>query len=350
MTNPTSPLKFLTHQQLHALNIPPRIPILGEWMTERHPCMVYAQTGRGKSLFAMSVAIAVAGGGSVFGWEAPEPRPVLYVDAEMDIADVVGRDKLLVPSVGGVDTKALDKNLTILARHHQPDGATFPDLVEEAGREALLDIVRKLKPALVILDNLSTLAEIKDENDAASFTPILKMLWELRRLDCAVMLVHHTGKQEGKYRGSSKLAATFESIIQLGVNNDLLQGDTGFTIRIDKFRGGQPPKPLKVKLEVDKKTGAGRWDFSGLQDRNLQELVKAAQSREFQYGKAIAEHLGISTGEVSKRKHKAIAMGLITGDEWEQCFQDARDTINEFPNVLGMEDGVVGVGGAGSFE
>src|ERR1700730_8853503 len=36
-------------------------------------CMVYADTGVGKSLFALSAALAVAGGGEFLGW-APEEK------------------------------------------------------------------------------------------------------------------------------------------------------------------------------------------------------------------------------------------------------------------------------------
>lgn len=346
MTNPPK-LRLLKGSSLSSLDIPPRKPLLGDWLTERHPCMVYAQTGRGKSLFAMSIAIAVAGGGNVFGWSAPEPRPVLYVDGEMDVADAKERDNLLIPAVDGLDRQAVEANCTILSRHHQLYGAVFPDLVDEAGQEALMTLVEKLKPAFVVLDNLSCLAEIRDENDAASFTPVLNMLARLRRAECAVLVIHHTGKQEGKYRGSSKLAANFESILQLASNPDLMSGDTGFTIKVDKCRSGKQPKPLKVSLEVDPETGAGRWCHEELRNRHLEEIVKAVCSREFNTGKELAVHLGISTGELSKRKRKAVALGLITEAEWKQCLQDARDTSREFDDPYGPEGFDVGDDGEG---
>lgn len=332
-TRMNPPLKLLSREELTSLQFPPRFPILGDWLTDRHQCMVYAQTGRGKSLFSMSIAMAVAGGGSVFGWDAPEARPVLYVDAEMDLADLMGRDALLSSAVEGVDEGALNKNLLILARHGQPDGVVFPDIVDEEGREALLELVEEHSPCLVILDNLSTLAEIRDENDAASFAPVLKILWELRQRGCAVLLVHHTGKQEGRFRGSSKLAATFESILQLAINGDLLTGDTGFTIKVDKFRGGKPPESTKVRLDVDPETGAGHWNYGGLQERQLQELLQVVRSRGFFYAKDMGPTLGISSSEITKRKHEAIRAGLITEQEWNQCFLDARATGREFDGV-----------------
>lgn len=324
------PLKLLSQRQLSNLEMPSRQCLLGDWLTERHPCMVYAQTGRGKSLFSMSVAMAVASGGSVFGWKAGAPSTVLYVDAEMDLADIKERDTLLLTTVENGDEGLLARNLTILSRHYQSPHSHFPDLADEEGRLVLMELMDALSPKLVILDNLSTLAEIKDENDAASFTPILRTLWELRQKGCAVLLVHHTGKQEGKYRGSSKLAATFESILQLAPNPDLLPDETGFTIKVDKFRGRQQPKPLKVKLEVDENTGAGKWSIDFLKQQELQALVKAVRSLDYSFAKDISAATGVSTGEISKRKKEAIKLGLITLEEWELCMKDARILRNEF--------------------
>lgn len=317
-------LVVLSRPELKALEIPERIPLLGDWLTERHPSLIYAQTGRGKSLFAMSIAIAVAGGGTVFGWAAPEPRRVLYVDAEMDIADIKSRDGLLVPAVEGVDGEALDANLLLLSRHHQGRGAVFPDLVDPQGQQALLEHVKHIRPALVILDNLSTMAEIRDENDAAAFGPVLETLWKLRQLGCAVILIHHTGKQEGKFRGSSKLAATFESVLQLAPHGDLLRDQAAFTIRVDKFRGGQAPESLEVHLEVDD-AGDGNWAYQAALDRRLLVLVDEALSQNHASQNELAEALGLSKGEVSKRKHRAIANGLITKEEWSDSLRAARE-------------------------
>lgn len=265
----------------------------------------------------------------MFGWAARAASKVLYVDAEMDVADIKDRDVLLKNAVESVNEKLLGENLTVLARHYQSVDTPFPDLADDDGRRVLMELVDDLSPQLVVLDNLSTLAEIKDENDAASFTPILRTLWELRQKGCAVLLIHHTGKQEGKYRGSSKLAATFESILQLSPNPDLVSGETGFTIKVDKFRGRQQPKPLKVKLEVNEETGGGWWTIDSLQQRELQELVKLVRSREYCFAKDISAATGVSTGEISKRKRAAIRIGLITAVEWSLCLQDARDIKTE---------------------
>jgi hypothetical protein len=44
--------------------------LLSPWLREHESCMVYADTGVGKSMFALSAALAVAGGGEFLWMEA----------------------------------------------------------------------------------------------------------------------------------------------------------------------------------------------------------------------------------------------------------------------------------------
>lgn len=68
---------------------------------------------------------------------------------------------------------------------------------------------------LVLLDNFSTLCEVMDENDAAAMTPTLGFLLRFKQARIACVLVHHSNKGGETFRGSSKLATTFEVIIGL---------------------------------------------------------------------------------------------------------------------------------------
>jgi RecA-family ATPase len=63
-----------TAGQLLAARFKARQYLLAPWLREQENCMVYAATGVGKSLFAMSAALAVAGGGEFLGWR-PDAKP-----------------------------------------------------------------------------------------------------------------------------------------------------------------------------------------------------------------------------------------------------------------------------------
>ena len=58
-------LKAPTLQQLLEATFSDRQHLLFPWLREQESCMVYADTGVGKSLFALSAALAVAGGGEL---------------------------------------------------------------------------------------------------------------------------------------------------------------------------------------------------------------------------------------------------------------------------------------------
>ncbi|MFD1378908.1 AAA family ATPase [Fodinicurvata halophila] len=90
---------------------PERRHLLSPWLRQQETAMVYAETGVGKSMFAASVALAVAGGGEFLGWrpklrEGERGYRVLYVDGEMHIQDIQDRMRVLIKAVPGVDLEA----------------------------------------------------------------------------------------------------------------------------------------------------------------------------------------------------------------------------------------------------
>ena len=225
------------------------------WLRQKESAMIYAAPGVGKSFFAMSLALAVAGGGKALGkWDAPKARRVMYIDGEMPIDDIQGRVKALLPSAGG-DFEAACRNLHIEARQHQPAGRVFVDLTDERSREALLYQAKMGGVELLILDNLSTLATVDDENSASEFNDVVKFLLRMKQEGIACVLVHHSNKAGGSYRGSSKLATTFEVILRLeeGELKATDQTDTTrFRLSWEKFRGRKEEGagvPLDFALE-----------------------------------------------------------------------------------------------------
>jgi predicted ATP-dependent serine protease len=92
-------------------------------------------------------------------------------------------------------------------------GTGFTLITDASGMELVLERIRKGRRDLIVLDNFSTLGEVEDENAASSFNAIVQFLLSLKVEDVATLLVHHAGKS-GDFRGSSKLAATFETIIK----------------------------------------------------------------------------------------------------------------------------------------
>ena len=65
----SSDLLMPTLGELLATSIPERQNILRPWLREHESCLLYAATGVGKSLFALTTALAVAGKWAVLGME-----------------------------------------------------------------------------------------------------------------------------------------------------------------------------------------------------------------------------------------------------------------------------------------
>jgi RecA-family ATPase len=238
-------LKAPTLRQLLEAAFSDRQHLLFPWLREQESCMVYAATGVGKSMFALSAALAIAGGGEFLGWKSDERANggqwrVLYIDGEMHVGDIQERVRMLMRAVPSVNHEKAGVNLRFIARQHQEPDAAFPLITEPAGMKFVREIVAEDAIDLVILDNFSTLGEVEDENAASSFNAIQQFLLQLKVQGVATMLVHHAGKS-GDFRGSSKLAATFEAIIKLErLGSSVEHGAAAFRVCWDKVRAGGP--------------------------------------------------------------------------------------------------------------
>jgi KaiC/GvpD/RAD55 family RecA-like ATPase len=304
-------------------DFPEREDLLAPWLTAKHLSMIYAPTGVGKSWFALAVALAVAGGGELMDWSAPAPRRVLLVDGEMDAEDLQQRARELLQDRSAEERREAGDNLRIFARQDQRPGAAFPDLGEERGRDDLLALAEAFEPALVVLDNFSTLATVENENDASSFDPIVDLMQEMKRSRRASILVHHARKNSkgvGSYRGTSKMGVIFNSIISLNHPNGVpSSGGAAFDLQFEKYRGMHCAATDSRRVWLEQ--SAWRWESQGLDE--LGELVQLVRSLDFGSQKQLAERLGVSPGEVSKRKKRAVQGGLITAQDWGECLGQA---------------------------
>ena len=145
---------------------------------------------------------------------------MLFVDGENEhrrparaVADAVGEHRRVRPGIRGAHPHA--------AFPAALGGRGAVPGLGDAGRpERHCGGSRRTNATLIILDNFSTLAEVADENEASAMTPVLAFLLRLKQEGRARILVHHSGKSRETFRGSSKLATTFEVIIGLSRSTD----------------------------------------------------------------------------------------------------------------------------------
>lgn len=162
---------------LGGLDLPKSVPLLGPILSTRAITLLRGPSGAGKSLLALSLAHAVAGGGTLFGWAA-RPACVLYVDAGLPLATLQARMALL----DGSGPYAKPGALSFLATDAQAAGPI--DLGTALGRAALTRHLDGID--LLVLDDLSTLVP---SARVEHWQPVAAWFAALRRQGLAVLLV-----------------------------------------------------------------------------------------------------------------------------------------------------------------
>ncbi|MCK8784172.1 AAA family ATPase [Roseomonas sp. NAR14] len=331
-------LKTRTLASLLAEPYPAREPLLHPVLKQGESMMLWAQTGAGKTWLSLTMALAIAGGGTFIGWSAEKPRRVLLVDGEMAMEDLQDRLRVLAGTVEGLDAEAAGSNLLILARQDQSADVLFPDIGKEEGQDAVLRMAQGHGAELVLLDNFSTLAEVEDENAASAMNPVLSFLLRLKQARLACVLVHHSGKDGGNYRGSSKLAATFEVILGL-VRENSAGSVTGaaFTTQWDKFRSAPHPTlvPRDVAL-VDGPDGVLLWRAEPAERDKVRAYLAALETGQCSSQREIAKACGWSEGEASKVRGRAILAGRLTEARLKEVFAAVNEGRRAGPDV-GLE-------------
>jgi hypothetical protein len=214
---------------------------------------VYGPAKAGKTWLVLELARAiVTGTPALETFAVPEAGPVIVVLEESGRA-------------------ALYRRLDALRRGNAQNVEAFAGLHFAANRrvrlndarwqEALLMAAAEIKPRAIFFDPLARLkgADV-DENVQRELGPVLDFMRDLRDASgAAVPFVHHTGHEGKRMRGSSDLAAYWESAVTVG------KSETGRTLQAEHreaeasetytWLADWDPASKSVRL----KTTAGDW-------------------------------------------------------------------------------------------
>lgn len=243
-----------------ALNIPEKRHIIAPYLREGDIAMIVARPGTGKTHFATTMAVSVASGVDAFGFMAvPSKRRVLYVDGEMSARDMQDRLRKICNGMG----VTLEQGYFQLVTPDRQSGA-MPNLATPEGQSAIDCLVSVAD--FVVIDNLSCLCRVEDENDAGSWTPILAWLLDLRRRGKCVVLLHHTNSQGGQ-RGTTKKLDNLDLVFFLEKPKNRF--DCCFNVTFGKGRHLTPAqlKPFQLELYPDGDTFS--WNRSELSNAEL---------------------------------------------------------------------------------
>jgi hypothetical protein len=247
---------------------PPREVILAPWLRKQSLDMIHAWRGIGKTFVALEIGYSVATGGRFLGWNAPEPRGVLYIDGEMPASTLQERLSRIIASEDSEPDPDLFRIIT-------PDlqKVCVPDLATPEGQEMIEEAITG-KTDLIILDNLSCLVRRSGrENDAESWQSVQEWALKLRSKGKSILFIHHSGKSLTQ-RGTSKREDVLDSVLALRRPQNY-EGQEGCSIQIhfEKSRGlaGPDVEPIEAKL-ITNKDGTRIWEYSAAEDA-IQDVI-----------------------------------------------------------------------------
>lgn len=289
-------LRCVNIAELLTTPCPPREMLLAPILPCQGLCMVHATRGIGKTFVALSIGYAVASGGSVLGFKAIRPNRVLLIDGEMPLR--AQQERLAALAAGSEHEPPSPDYLKIITPDLQP--GAMPNLATHEGQQAIEPYLDGV--ALVIIDNLATLARHGRSNDEESWTPVQNWLLDLRRRGISVLVVHHGGKN-GEQRGTSAKEDVLDTVIKLKRPADYkTEQGARFEVHFTKARGlcGEEARPFEAQLV--NKDGALIWVTKSIEDAELEQLRTL-----FNEGYSIreaAQEMGLSAGKVQRLKKK----------------------------------------------
>lgn len=158
---------------------------------------LYGPTGAGKTLLAMSLAMAVASGAGFVGWAGTEPRRVLYLDGELPDSEVAYRLEYLLQGFSTRQQALIRSNLAMVSREklHRDYGKELPPLDTPEGEAMLTRLLDLTQPALVVFDSRYCLLQANMLQQDSLPAGLLR---RLRERKVAQLWLHHTGKDTGR--------------------------------------------------------------------------------------------------------------------------------------------------------
>ena len=316
----------LTAETLRSKKIRQRERLLGEWLRQGDLGFVFAPRGRGKTWLSMSIGKALASGkgASVGGWEAQEPQIVMYVDGEMNLDETSRRESALPADTQG----------RLLFLHHDvlfEENCQSLNLTDPITQNALSQHIVNSKANVVMLDNLSSLFYGLKENEADGWEKVLPWLLNLRRKGVSVIIVHHSGVDGTRMRGTTKREDHAHWVLRLdearsGDADDGARFLTKFTKcrncpekevpQIEFYFRPNPMKPEETLVE---------WEVVGALEKFRISLEN--------FGTATCTEIGIDIGESMSYVSKLSRKGMKEG--W--CIIDGRSYSYKAPSTEALK-------------
>ena len=284
------------------MEIPEREPLLDPFFKAGDYGLIFAPRGVGKSWLSLMIAKALTESGKLGDhWEAPEVKRALYLDAEMNLADLQKRCRHL--AIQNEQFQILSHEMIF----SESQDTLSLNLADPTQQDALKEHCLTEKIDVLILDNLSTAFRGLNENESDSWEQVSPWLLELRRHGIAVILVCHAGRN-GNIRGTSRREDMAHWIISLEEMDTGIEGAHEFKTKFTKCRncvGSDVPSLAWLMSEDD---GIAKVSTSAIDlQSQMIELIQGGMTS----ASDLSTELGKAKGTISKWARKAADDGKI---------------------------------------
>jgi hypothetical protein len=315
--------------------------LLENYMPKQGVGYLYGPSGTYKTFLALDLALSVATGYGPNWWEGAnrKPMPVVYMCGESVEAFKTVRYRAWLAANPLPGIESLSNNLMIvedvppyeMTEHWARFEANVVKRVKKAGFD---------RPALLIVDTLTQAMVGISMNDQKEASKVARHFRKMaKRLDCFVLIINHTGKDEkAGMIGSFLWFATADTVVS--VQRESAAGETALLLTTEKQKESAPGLPKRFVGEgegastVFKRDWNAKFDTSGEEPKVIagagtEEWLKPeALHHELKNGPMTTEHLAESLAErwtVDKkrvqRRLKRVAQTryrawMLTDDVW----------------------------------
>ena len=248
------------HQMMSTIDTKPGWLIEDIWLRGSHG-MVAGEPKTFKSTIAMDLAISVASGTPFLNkYKVMETGPVIILQNEnaewimKDRTEKITASKDLIGSVNWPKvTFAPELPITFLNNSGY-------NLSDPGDMKTLEDMIKVIKPVLVILDPLYLMFE-GDINSAKDLMPVLQWLMHIKNTyRTSVLVVHHWNKGGASPRGGQRMLGSttlhgwVESAMYFSVNGDSTTDEGTFSkVKVEReFRAAGNLANLDVEIQMGK--------------------------------------------------------------------------------------------------
>lgn len=196
-------------------NVDPPNYLIDELIEKGTLIVLNGEPESGKSLMAVRIAVSVATGIEFFGKEVEEAKNVIYFCGEGN-AGIMRRFNVLGTELNINEAKLLINSRTPILTDEDDVSRTIAEV------EAFC---RDEKPSLLIFDTLHRHFGFEDENSSVAMAKFVHACNQFQeKFDCAVLVVHHVGKDRSRGgRGSSALRGAVDTELLMEKDQDIIK-------------------------------------------------------------------------------------------------------------------------------